>query len=408
MKIAILLAVIAAFACPGTASANALSSLDQFCGGALSNSDCLKTMAAYPLETGAVVAIIEAEKSHFANAEDCQKKLTLGSASFAKITPYVSNVGGDVLQIVKAGCIIVFSTTTCSGEAKKFANDAADVVAWAFHKLSEVLGIDDSPGGGETQEQMEANYWASVYAPMEPPMIGVPEAVYLKTAGQLDEKCTSEWWHTNVNLEAVCTKGFTKRFKTDVNALRAEYQAYLKGQAEVAQAQMDAALAEAAKQAEAQAKLRAAQDAATDNARKIAMSWAKIKQGAYAKDCHDKKCIDEVTGTAIFYYGALATGMQKMDSSNTQVLANTNATFEPIFKQHIASDNARAISRLSLAASSLAPRLERLTRVQDIRAATRAKLFELGVRDGDAVLHRAYWLRTHRIPLPGRAQGTRG
>jgi len=397
MRLAVpLLAIVAVIAVSGTAHAGALDTLDQFCGGALSSPGCLQTVATYPVETGALVAIIEAEKSQMANADDCQNKLSAGTALFSQIAPYVSNVGGDVLQIVKASCIIAFSTKTCSGEAQKIAGAATDAVAWALHQLDSLLGLDDTPTG-PTLEQNLAEYWATVYQPMELPMIGVPESVYIQTASQLDKKCEAEWWVTNEDEFAVCRLGFTKRFHTEVDALRAQYQGYLKGQQDVAKAKLQAE----------QDKLQAAQDAATDNARKIAMSWARIKHDSYVQQCHDQTCINDVTATAFFYYGALATGMQKVNSSNTQVLASTNATFEPIFKGHIAKDDARQKSGLSRSkeriTALLAPRLARLQHVQDVRAATRAKLVLLGVRNGDAVLRRAYWLRAHHVRVRGLA-----
>lgn len=396
MVAALLLSVIAAVAASGGAAAGPVDTLDQFCGGALSSPGCIETVAAYPVETGALVAIIEAEKSKFASAADCQNKLSVGTAMFGEIAPYVNDVGGDVSQIVKASCIIAFSTKTCSGEAQKIAGAATDAVAWALKQLDSLLGLDDTPTG-PTLEQNLAEYWATVYQPMERPMIGVPDDVYISTANQLDQKCMAEWWVTNEDEFAVCRLGFTKRFHSDVDALRAQYQAYLKGQQEVAQAKLQAE----------KDKQQAAQDAATDNARKIAMSWAKIKQDTYVKLCHDQACIDDVTATAIFYYGALATGMQKINASNTQVLSSTNATFEPIFKQQLAKDEVRRSSSLNRSKAQitllLAPRLARLQRVQDVRVATRAKLAALGVRNGDAVLRRAYRLRAHHVQVRGLA-----
>src|SRR5665213_748798 len=386
---AFLLAIIATFAVSGVAAAGAIDTLDQFCGGALSSPGCVETVAAYPVETGALVAIIEAEKSKFGSADDCQNKLSVGTAMFSEIAPYVSDVGGDISQIVKASCIIAFSTKTCSGEAQKIAGAATDAVAWALKQLDSLLGLDDTPTG-PTLEQNLAEYWATVYQPMERPMIGVPDSLYIETANQLDQKCLAEWWVTNEDEFAVCRLGFTKRFHTEVDALRAQYQAYLKGQQEVAQA-----------------KQQAAQDATTDNARKIALSWAKIKHDTYGKQCHGQACIDDITATAIFYYGALATGMQKVNSSNTQVLSSTNATFEPIFKQQLAKDEARRSISLSRSKAQitllLAPRLARLQHVQDVRGATSAKLAALGVRNGDAVLRRAYRLRAHHVPVRGLA-----
>jgi hypothetical protein len=393
---AFLLAIVATFAVSGTVAADPMDTLDQFCGGALSSPGCLQTVAAFPVETGALVAIIEAEKPKFGSADDCQNKLSVGTAMFGEIAPYVSDVGADVTQIVKASCIIAFSTKTCSGEAQKIASAATDAVAWALQQLDKLLGLDDTPSG-PTLEQNLAEYWATVYQPMERPMIGVPDEVYIETANKLDQKCLAEWWVTNEDEFAVCRLGFTKRFHTEVDALRAQYQAYLKGQQEVAQAKLQAE----------KDKQQAAQDATTDNARKIAMSWAKIKHDTYVKQCHDQPCIDDVTATAIFYYGALATGMQKMNSSNTQVLTSMNATFEPIFKQQVAKDEARRLSGLNRSKAQitllLAPRLARLQHVQDVRGATRAKLTALGVRNGDAVLRRAYRLRAHHVAVRGLA-----
>src|SRR5665213_3270696 len=356
---AFLLAIIATFAVSGVAAAGASDTLDQFCGGALSSPGCVETVAAYPVETGALVAIIEAEKSKFGSADDCRNKLSVGTAMFSEIAPYVSDVGGDISQIVKASCIIAFSTKTCSGEAQKIAGAATDAVAWALKQLDSLLGLDDTPTG-PTLEQNLAEYWATVYQPMERPMIGVPDSLYIETANQLDQKCLAEWWVTNEDEFAVCRLGFTKRFHTEVDALRAQYQAYLKGQQEVAQAKLQAE----------KDKQQAAQDATTDNARKIALSWAKIK--------HD-----------------------------TQVLSSTNATFEPIFKQQLAKDEARRSISLSRSKAQitllLAPRLARLQHVQDVRGATSAKLAALGVRNGDAVLRRAYRLRAHHVPVRGLA-----
>jgi hypothetical protein len=400
---ALLLAIIATLAVSGIAVADPMDTLDQFCGGALSSPGCLQTVAAYPVETGALVAIIEVEKSKMASANDCQNKLSAGTAMFSEIAPYVSDVGADVSQIVKASCIIAFSTKTCSGEAQKIASAATDAVAWALHQLDSLLGLDDTPSG-PTLEQNLAEYWATVYEPMERPMIGVPDAVYIDTASQLDKKCMEEWWVTNEDEFAVCRLGFTKRFHTEVDVLRAQYQAYLKGQQEVAQAKLQA---EKDKLQAEKDKLQAAQDATIVNARMIALSWARIKHDTYVKQCHDQACIDDVTATAFFYYGALASGMQKMSTSNTQVLTSTNAAYEPIFKQQIAKDEARRVSRLSRSKEQisllLAPRQARLQHVQSVRTATRAKLLALGVRNGDAVLRRAYRLRAHHVNVRGLA-----
>src|SRR6202163_2028292 len=226
---AFVLAIIATLAVSGTVAADPMDTLDQFCGGALSSPGCLQTVAAYPVETGALVAIIEAEKSKMSSADDCQSKLSAGTAMFSEIAPYVSDVGADVTQIVKASCIIAFSTKTCSGEAQKIANAATDPRAGALEELDALLGLDDTPSG-PTLEQNLADYWATVYQPMERPMIGVPDEVYISTASQLDKKCMEEWWVTNEDEFAVCRLGFTKRFHTEVDALRAQYQAYLKGQ----------------------------------------------------------------------------------------------------------------------------------------------------------------------------------
>src|SRR5665213_3079150 len=220
---AFLLAIIATFAVSGVAAAGAIDTLDQFCGGALSSPGCVETVAAYPVETGALVAIIEAEKSKFGSADDCQNKLSVGTAMFSEIAPYVSDVGGDISQIVKASCIIAFSTKTCSGEAQKIAGAATDAVAWALKQLDSLLGLDDTPTG-PTLEQNLAEYWATVYQPMERPMIGVPDSLYIETANQLDQKCLAEWWVTNEDEFAVCRLGFTKRFHTEVDALRAQYR----------------------------------------------------------------------------------------------------------------------------------------------------------------------------------------
>ncbi len=276
-------------------------------------------------------------------------------------------------------------------------------MAWALHQLDSLLGLDDTPSG-PTLEQNLAEYWATVYEPMERPMIGVPDAVYIDTASQPDKKCMEEWWVTNEDEFAVCRLGFTKRFHTEVDVLRAQYQAYMKGQQEVAQAKLQA---EKDKLQAEKDKLQAAQDATTVNARMIALSWARIKHDTYKKQCHDQACIDDVTATAFFYYGALASGMQKMSTSNTQVLTSTNAAYEPIFKQQIAKDEARRVSRLSRSKEQisllLAPRQARLQHVQSVRTATRAKLLALGVRNGDAVLRRAYRLRAHHVNVRGLA-----
>jgi hypothetical protein len=393
---AFVLAIVAALAVSGTVAADPMDTLDQFCGGALSSPGCLQTVAAYPVETGALVAIITAEKSKMTSADDCQSKLSVGTAMFSEIAPYVSDLGAGVTQIVKASCIIAFSTKTCSGEAQKIANAATDAVAWALHQLDDLLGLDDTPTG-PTLEQNLAEYWATVYQPMERPMIGVPDDVYIETASALDKKCIEEWWVTNEDEFAVCRLGFTKRFHTEVDALRAQYQAYLKGQQEVAKAKLQAE----------KDKQQAAQDAATDNARKIAMSWAKVKHDAYVKQCHDQSCIDDVTATAFFYYGTLATGMQKTTSSNTQVLSSANATYEPIFKQQLAKDEARRLTSVNHSKEQisllLAPRQARLKNVQAVRTAARAKLLALGVRNGDAVLRRAYRLRAHHVHVRGLA-----
>lgn len=297
-----------------------MGSLDQFCGGALSSVGCTETVAAYPVEVGAVVAVIETEKSHLSGADDCKNKLGVGTALANEIAPYLNQVGGDVSQIVQCSCTIAYSSQTCSGEATKIANAAADEVSKALNALDSLLGLD-VPSDHTSQEQEIENYFATVYRPLEPSLVAVTDQEALNAEHQLYLKCYDEWWQTNLDPDTVC-KGFKKRFLGEVGALHSQYEAYLKGQQEVAAAKLQAQ----------QDAIQAARDAATDNARKIAKSWARIKHDTYVKQCHDDVCINGVTVVAFAYYGKLATGMQDLNSSDTHVLSATNAQFEPIFK----------------------------------------------------------------------------
>jgi hypothetical protein len=77
---------------PGALLGDPLGSLDQFCGGALSSVGCTETVAAYPVEVGAVVAVIETEKSHLSGADDCKNKLGVGTALAKEIAPYLDQV----------------------------------------------------------------------------------------------------------------------------------------------------------------------------------------------------------------------------------------------------------------------------------------------------------------------------
>ena len=75
------------------------------------------------------------------------------------------------------------------------------------------------------------------------------------------------------------------------------------------------------------------------------MSWAQIKHETYTKQCSDEQCINDVTVLVFVYYGALASGMQDPKSSNTQVLSQANAKFEPLFKQKVSEAHDRLTVR---------------------------------------------------------------
>jgi hypothetical protein len=389
---ALALASFCLLAIPLVASAGPLDTLDEFCGGALSSPGCVATISEFPLEVGAVVGVIQLHPSSFSSAQDCKSKLGQGSALYNDVAPYVGAPGVDVGHVLECSCNIAYSTQTCSGEATKIANDAADAIGKALDALDSLLGLDVQ-SDQQTYPQEEEEYYATVYKPLVPTLIGGSADDAEAAEHPLYKKCIDEWFDTDVYEVPLCL-GFKKRFLGEIGALHQQYEAYLQGQQKAAAAKLQA-------QQDAQQK---AQDAATDNARKTAMNWARIKLGQYTPMCHDEACSDAVRFVAFAYYGKLATGMQ-FGPSNTQALSATNAQFEPIFQQEIAKDLQRRQSRLGAfqfqRSSLMSARLSRLSQVNALRANLRSRLMLLGVRDPDRAIKRGAFLRARHVQIRG-------
>ncbi len=399
-RLVLLAGVLLGLAAAGSARAGPLDTLDKFCGGALSSPGCVQTVAEFPLETGAVVAIIEAAKSHISSEADCKTKLGKGADLYNDVAPYLGTVGVDASKVLDCSCTIAFSTQTCSGEATKIANDAADAIGKALSALDSLLGLDVQ-SDQTTYPQEEENYYRTVYHPLVPNLIGASPEEAEASAHTLYKQCVDDWFNTDVYEVPLCL-GFKKRFLGEISALHNQYEAFLAGQKKAAADKLQAQADKLRAQKDAQQK---AQDTATDYARKIAMSWAKIKVATYVPHCHDESCINGVTVVAFVYYGKLATGMQDLNSSNTQVLSAANAQFEPIFKEEISKDKQRWLAWLSASGLQLSVQMTSRSahgqKVEAVRSAVRAKLMMLGVRNPDLVLKRAAILRARHIPVRG-------
>ena len=395
----LLLALLAIVLAPRPAAAGPLDSLDSYCGGAISSPGCVATVTTYPIEVGAMITLMEAKKDQIGGAEQCRNMFGAGAALYSQIQPYLTDAGADVGQMVKCSCNIVYSTTTCSGAVQQATKQVTDAVGYVLSKLDSILGLD-VPVDGETHEQGLARYWATVYAPMEKPLIPVSDELVHDTENQLEHKCYEDWGVTPYDEKQIC-HDYWVRFDQEVGQYRSVYLAVQASLAAAAKAKLELE----------KEKLQAEKDAATTNARLIGLSWARIKHDIYVKQCHDKTCVDGVTFLAFAYYGQIATGMQKLDSSNTQVLVAANNQFEPLFKEQIASDHARWIARLSTAGlevgNLLKPRLQRAEQVHQLRMELKTRLMLLGVHDSDAVLKRAIRLRARHAYVPALASGIR-
>jgi hypothetical protein len=358
------------------AHSDPLSTLDQFCGGAVSSPGCVQTIGEFPLETGAVVAIIEAEKSHFSSANDCKVKLGIGQALYNEVAPYLGGAGVDVGKVIN----IAYSTSTCSGEAEAIANKAADEISKLLTALDGIFGIDDSTNQ-KTQEQIYEDYYVSTYKVVELKLIDVSDDDYLHTRSHLFDQCYADWSDSPLGNLAVdlCNK-FNARFVSEVDAARAKYKAYVAGQQKVAADKLQAA----------KDKLQAEKDAATTNARKTAMNWAQIKHNTYSPQCHDTACLEAILVLSFAYYGQMATGMQDLNAPNTQVLIKTNQQFDPLFKGEIAKDTQRLLNRAAIANQTLAMFKSRPESVRAVQLQARQRLRALGVLNPDSVIRRAF------------------
>ena len=373
-------------------AASRAQSLDQFCGGALSSPSCVATLSEFPVEVGAVVGVIQLHPSSFSGAADCKSKLGQGSDLYNDVAPYVGAPGVDVGHVLECSCNIAYSTQTCSGEATKIANAAADAIGKALDALDSLLGLDVQ-SNAQTYPQEEQEYYATVYKPLVPTLVGGSADDAEAAEHPLYKKCIDEWTDTDVYEVPLCLD-FKKRFLGEIAALHQQYEGYLEGQRKAAAAQLQA-------QQDAEQK---AKDANTDNARKIAMSWARIKLAQYTAQCHDAACIDAVRFVAFAYYGNIATGIQ-FQNSNSKVLSDANAQFEPIFKQQIAKDAQRRLTKLAVFQNQrgvlMNVRLARLTQVNALRANLRNRLVLLGVRDPDRAIKRGAFLRARHVQVRG-------
>jgi hypothetical protein len=376
---------------PITAKADdPFASLDNLCGAALTNKDCLNMFGEFPEAIGGAIGILETFKSSMSGSTDCKNKLLVGTPPLSDALKYL-NVpgipGGTVPKIAQCSCDIVYSTASCSGEAQKALDTAENTIGNALSTLDSWFGLNTpSAPPEESHDQQKERYYKKIYSPMLDPMTFAPSEVFQTTTRQLTQQCTDDWysvlWVSDTNSE-ICGP-FYKRF---VAELQPRWDAITAAQKAAAQAKAD--------------ELQKAQDKITDNARKIAMSWAKIKHDVYSKQCHDVQCINDVTVLAFVYYGALASGMQSPNSSNTQVLSQTNAKFEPMFKQKVAEAENRVLVKQTDAkrkvATLLAPGAALLARTAKIKADLYAKLRLAGIKNPEQVLLRARYLRVRKI-----------
>ncbi len=345
-----------------------LNSVDQACGKAVDNLGCTDLATGFPEALGGAVGAISAAKGQFANADDCQKKLAAGSSILAQLTAEINVPGLPFGKLAQCSCGIVYSNQTCTAAVIDYTQKVSDVLKSFFC----TIGICDEHQAPVDPQKEKANYYQANYVPHLAELQHADYPTAHDVMIQVSRQCNDDWYGSNLFYDPaieVCGPLYHQFFdelgarqKTEQDAINAELQ----------------------KQAEA---LQKAQDAATDNARKIAMNWAQIKLKQYGAQCADKQCVNDIGVLAFVYYGAIASGMQKLDASNTAALTAANAQFEPLFKQKVAESGKRrmalsgSVRRLQLSPAAL--------KFESALAATKAKLASLGVVQPEKLLAQA-------------------
>ena len=348
--------------------------LDKACGKAVSALGCTDVATAYPEALGAVVVAVGAAHNQFSSADDCNAKLAVGSGILEKAKSVIDSIPGlpfDKLR--QCSCNIVYTSQSCSGAVTDFANSVAKAIDDFFSAIG--LGSETQPPDDHAKRL--ADYYTQFYAPHLGEMQHASDVSAHDTMKVVSNQCFADWdqvpWVNDTKAE-ICTP-FWHQFS---NQLEARQKLENDAKHEALQKQLDA--------------LQKQQDAATDNARKIALSWAKIKLSTFGTQCADKTCVNDVGVLAFVYYGMIATGMQDVNASNTAVLVAANTKFDPLFKQKVAESAKRKLTSFNLALDLAKPIPIILTpKAQKFNAAYDAlivKLTKLGVKDPEkAVVH---------------------
>lgn len=229
--------------------------LDQACGKAVENLGCTDVATGFPEVLGAVIAALSATKGQFSSADDCNAKLSGGSTVLASVASYLNTPGLPFAQVRQCSCNIVYASQSCSSAAQGFAN----TISGAINDFFSAIGL-----GGETQPpdnpaKDKADYYAQDYAPHLGELQEADYPAAYAVMRPVSDQCNGDWssvpWVSDTNVE-ICAP-FWHQFSDQLNA-RQKIEA-------------DAKQVELQKQLDA---LQKQKDAATDNARKIAMNWA--------------------------------------------------------------------------------------------------------------------------------------
>ena len=376
---------------PQSAGADGLTdALNQACGKAVQALSCTDVATAYPEALGAVVAAVGAAHSQFSSADDCNAKLSGGSGILEKAKEYIDGVPGlpfDKLR--QCSCNIVYSSPSCTSAVSDYANKVAGAISDFFSAIG--LGSTSQPP--DDHEKDKADYYKANFAPYLDKLLYADDATIYPTMRPVLKACNDDWynvlWVSDTAYE-ICDPMY-RQFTSQLAARQKIIS--------------DEAIKQQQIAADA---LQKQKDAATDNARKIAMSWGQIKLATYGKQCADIQCHNDVGVLVFAYYGMIATGMQDLNASNTAVLSASNAKFDPLFKQKVAESSQRKLllvaSGVAQAKALIAPKLAALRYFDSAYTTARAKLIALGVKDPDKVLKNA---RISRIARASRVSGLR-
>src|SRR5947209_2817071 len=103
--------------------ADALDALDNACGAALANLDCLHIASSFPEALGGAVGVLEAIKSQMSGADDCRNKLSGNVPLVKEALKYIDLPGFPVGELMRCSCNVAYSQATCTGEIGKVASD---------------------------------------------------------------------------------------------------------------------------------------------------------------------------------------------------------------------------------------------------------------------------------------------